>query len=71
MKEYSTDERMEICKKCPIYNPLNRTCNSNLWINPDTNEVSTHAKVKYIRGCGCQLVYKTRNRNNHCIAGKW
>ena len=71
MKEYSTDERMGICKKCPIYAPNNGTCDSNLWINPDTNEVSKNAKYGYIRGCGCNLNYKTRNKTNHCIAGKW
>jgi len=40
MKEYSTDERLEICKKCPIYTVDGR-CSSKLWINPDTDEIST------------------------------
>ena len=71
MQELNTDERMEICKKCPIFKPSNKTCNSNLYLNPDTDEVSTTAKIGYIRGCGCNLSFKTRNRNNHCIAGKW
>ena len=69
MKEFSIDERLAICKKCPIFN--NGRCNSNLWINPDTNEVSTYAKIGYIRGCNCIISVKAKNRNNHCVAGKW
>ena len=69
MKEFSIDERLAICRKCPIFN--NGKCNSNLWLNPDTDEVSTYAKIGYIRGCGCILNVKTKNPHNHCIAGKW
>ena len=69
MKEFNIDERLEICKKCPIYN--NGRCNSNLWLNPNTNEVSTYAKIGYIRGCNCLISVKVRNKFNHCIAGKW
>ena len=71
MQELNTEERMRICEKCPIFKPSDKTCNSNLWINPDTNSVSTYPKSGYIRGCGCQIQIKIKNRNNHCIAGKW
>ena len=72
MKKYNTEERLAICYKCPIYNPQNGgRCNSNLWLNPETDEVSTHAKSGYIRGCNCIISIKARNSNNHCIAGKW
>ena len=60
-----------ICRKCPIFNPNNVTCNPNLWINPDTDDVSTYPKAGYIRGCGCKLKFKWANKSNHCIAGKW
>ena len=69
MKGFSIKERLEICNKCPIYN--NGRCNSNLWINPNTDEVSTYAKIGYIRGCNCLMSVKVKNQNNHCIAGKW
>ena len=69
MKEYSIDERMKICRECPIYH--NGRCNSNLWLNHDTNEVSTFAKPKFIRGCNCVISIKARNLINHCVAGKW
>lgn len=70
MSVLSTDQRLAICKKCPIFTTDGR-CNSRLWLNPDTNEVSTYAKVGYIRGCNCIISYKAKNPNNHCIAGKW
>ena len=71
MKELNTEERLAICKKCPIFKPNNGRCNSNLWINPNTDEVSTYAKIGYVRGCNCIISVKARNTNNHCIAGKW
>ena len=73
MKESSTEDlvktRIKICERCPIYS--RGRCNSNLWINPDTNEVSTYARTGYIRGCNCLIAVKARNPNNHCVAGKW
>ena len=56
---------------CPIYSSFNQKCNPKLWINPDTNEVSTFPKAGFIRGCGCHVLIKMRNLHNHCIAGKW
>jgi len=69
MKEYSINERIAICNKCPIYSK--ERCNSNLWINPDTNEISTTGRPGYVRGCNCIISIKAKNRNNHCVAGKW
>ena len=71
MKEFSINERMAICNRCPIYNPNENRCNSRLWINPDTDEVSTIAKSGFVRGCGCAMKYKVSNPSNHCVAGKW
>ena len=71
MNEFSIDKRFEICKRCPIYNPTKQQCNSSLWINPDTDAISTTAKPGFVRGCGCFINVKAKNRNNHCIAGKW
>ena len=71
MNVQNIDERWKICEACPIYNPSKKVCNPNLWINPDTNEVSTHSKFGYIQGCGCILTSKIRNLANHCVAGKW
>ena len=70
MKEFSIDGRLAICKKCPIYS-IDGRCNSKLWLNPDTNEVSTYQKVGFIRGCNCIIAIKAKNQSNHCVAGKW
>ena len=71
MQELNIDERRAICEKCPIYSPARAICNPSLWLNPDTDEVSTSPKAGYIRGCNCHVLIKMRNLHNHCIAGKW
>ena len=69
MNVYSIEERLAICERCPLC--TRGRCNSNLWLNPKTDEVSTTAKIGYIRGCNCYVNIKARNMNNHCVAGKW
>ncbi len=71
MNVLNINDRLRICLECPIYSPSNGRCNSKLWINPDTNDVSTTAKNGYIRGCNCVVKIKMKNKNAHCIAGKW
>ena len=71
MNALTINDRLAICKRCPIFSPTGRRCNSSLWINPDTNEVSTYPKSGFIRGCNCIIDIKAKNPNNHCIAGKW
>lgn len=71
MNESNIETRLAICKECPIYNPRNGRCNSKLWINPNTDEVSTYAKIGFVRGCNCIINVKAKNQSNHCIAGKW
>lgn len=65
------DQRLEICKKCPIFSPNRGICNPKLYLNPDTGEVSTESKFGFIRGCGCNIFFKAKNKSNHCNAGKW
>ena len=71
MKESFIEERLQICKECPIYSSIRGICNSALWLNPKTEEVSETPKNGYIRGCGCNIFFKTKSRSSHCIAGKW
>ena len=71
MRELNIESRRNICKICPIYSPSRDVCSSSLWLNPETNDVSTYRKSGYIRGCGCHISLKTRNPNSRCIAGKW
>ena len=71
MHVQNIEQRKEICLKCPIYSSFTQKCNPKLWINPDTDDVSTKPKAGYIRGCNCHVLIKLRNLNNHCVAGKW
>lgn len=71
MHVQNIEERRKICEECPIFAPARGICNPKLWLNPDTNDVSTNPKSGYIRGCGCAVYIKMRNMGNHCIAGKW
>lgn len=71
MHVQNINDRMRICNECPIYSPSNGRCNSRLWINPETDEVSTKPKAGFIRGCNCVVRVKMKNLNAHCVAGKW
>lgn len=65
------EERLEICRKCPICDLDNWICNAKLYLNPITNDVSTTPKDGYIKGCNCKLNWKAKNPNRHCPAKKW
>ena len=71
MRVQNIEDRKEICNSCPIFNPERKVCNPKLWINPNTNEVSTSPKSGFIRGCNCNVYIKMKNLSAHCIAGKW
>ena len=66
-------KRIAICKLCPLYKhtPLGPICNSNLYLNPITDEYVSYEKEGYIRGCGCRLNAKTRLIDSECPSGKW
>lgn len=65
--------RMEICRQCPLYKQttLGSICNSKLWMDPITEEVSETKKTGYKNGCGCRLSAKTRLSYTHCPLNKW
>lgn len=67
-----SERRLEICKACPIYSTeFGGTCNRKLWLDPETNRVSTKERDGYVQGCGCRLPAKTTLPYAKCIAGKW
>ena len=46
-------ERMKICYQCPLYSTrLGGMCNSRLWLNVETGDVTTYSQEGYKRGCG-------------------
>ena len=71
MHVQNIEQREKICRRCPIFEPYKKVCNPKLWLNPNTNEVSTVQRTGFIRGCNCAVFVKMRNLNNHCVAGKW
>lgn len=65
-------ERLKICQMCPLLlNKLGGICNSKLWLNPNTGQISTTAKDGYKNGCGCRIQAKTALPNAKCPLGKW
>lgn len=68
------DLRMEICKRCPLYKiqlGAGAICNSKLYLNTDTGEVSEIKKPGFKNGCGCRLENKVKQAFNHCPLQKW
>ena len=63
--------RLRICEHCGIYDTERKICNGDLYINPETNDVSTRAKTGYIKGCNCYIPRKVLNAKAKCPAGKW
>lgn len=65
-------KRLQICYACPLYSIKNGgICDSKIWINVNTGEVSKEKKDGYENGCGCKLKYKVNNPNSICPIGKW
>ena len=66
--------RLKVCKQCPLYKRsiiLGEICNSKLWYNIETGDISTIEKDGYVRGCGCRLRAKTTVPNEKCPLNKW
>lgn len=66
--------RLKVCKKCPLCKEttlLGPVCNSKLWYNKETGDVSTYKKDGYVNGCGCRLNAKTTLATAECPLGKW
>lgn len=67
-----SEERIKVCLRCPLYSPkFGGVCNSRLWLNPNTGDVSTYEREGYKSGCGCRLSPKTKLPNAKCPLGKW
>lgn len=71
MKLEEIENRWKICRHCPICNQEDAICNGQLYLNPETNDISVSPKEGYIKGCGCLLKMKIPNAKKHCPANKW
>ncbi len=68
------NERIKICRQCKLLRKdsfFGEICNSRLWLNPTTNEISYIPTEGYTKGCGCILSSKTRVKQEVCPARKW
>ena len=73
-KENYIEYRTNICKRCPLYkitSGAGAICNSKLWYNPLTEEVSAYSKPGFKNGCGCILKNKVKMEYTHCPLSKW
>ena len=73
MEEF-VNERLEICKKCPIAlndKTVGLKCDSRKWVSPDGKESSIFFKEGWTKGCGCIIRFKIAQINNHCPAKFW
>lgn len=68
-EEYIFSKREKICNACPLKN--GNSCNTQLWIDPLTLEVSNMPKQGFIRGCGCRLSAKQKSKQSSCPAAFW
>ena len=61
MNQDISENRMKICRECPLYKQtaMGPVCNSKLWLDTVTGEG------------GCRLTAKTRLSYTHCPVGKW
>lgn len=68
------NQRINICHECKLLNKtklFGEICNSNLYLNPITNEISVNPKEGFKNGCGCVIASKSRVKEAHCPVGKW
>ena len=68
------EKRLQICEVCPLYEKvkfIGGVCTPYLFLNPETNELSTKFKKGFFKGCGCRLEAKTRLKHEECPVGKW
>lgn len=73
MNQDISETRMKICRECPLYKQtaMGPVCNSKLWLDTITGEVSNIKRPGFKSGCGCRLTAKTRLSYTHCPVGKW
>ena len=67
-------ERLKICRTCKLLKEdsiFGEMCNKKLWLNPITDEISTHPKIGFLNGCGCVLKSKVKVLNVKCPLNKW
>lgn len=68
------EKRIKICKGCKLLkidSIFGEVCNSKLYLNPITDNISRIPKEGYKNGCGCFLKAKARVQHASCPLNKW
>lgn len=65
------NQRLAICRQCPLFLHDQKVCNPYLWMNPTTREISKKEKAGFIKGCGCLISRKAMQPGSHCHLGLW
>ena len=68
-----SEQRMRICKRCPLFKIKfgEAICNNKLYYDVNTGDISTTPKDGYKNGCGCILKSKTAATDARCPVNKW
>ena len=67
-------ERIAICRSCKLLkndNMFGEICSNDLFLNPNTDEISRENKKGFFSGCGCILRAKTRVPEARCPLNRW
>lgn len=70
-EEELSNERMKICRECPLYNEETDRCDSKRCYNKETGELNDLPQKGFICGCNCLMKKKTRSVSSKCVLGKW
>lgn len=70
-EEELSEKRMEICRKCPLYDEDTDRCSSKKCYNKKTGELSTVPDKGFICGCNCYMTKKSRVKNAKCVLNNW
>lgn len=68
------EERISTCRECKLIiqdDIFGEVCNPSLYLNVNTNQISSKPKIGFKNGCGCVLRAKARVLAEECPLGKW
>ena len=66
-----SEQRMKICRECPLYNSKKDTCDSKRCWDTKANKLTDMPGKDVICGCGCRLQAKSRLEKAKCPIKKW
>ena len=65
------EERMKICKQCPLYNKEKDTCDKKRCWDKENQSVVSYPGKNIVCGCGCYMRAASKVLHKKCVLGKW